>query len=53
MRIISAFSLSKVGRFAVLAVIAGIVLLLLSGAWNYAQEVRQARADRSNAVRCR
>ncbi|MGL5514776.1 MAG: SpoIIIAH-like family protein [Sporomusa sp.] len=50
MRIFSAFSLSKVGRFAVLAVVAGIVSLLLSGAWNYAREVRQARADRSNAM---
>ncbi|HWR45207.1 SpoIIIAH-like family protein [Sporomusa sp.] len=50
MRIFSVFSLNKVGKFAAFIVAAGILSLLISGTWNYAQDMRQTRADRSNAM---
>lgn len=50
MRIFSVLSINKIGKFAAFIVAAGILSLLISGAWNYAQDMRQARADRSNAM---
>lgn len=50
MKIISVFSLNKLGKFATFVVAAGILSLLISGALNYVQEMRQVRADRSNAM---
>ncbi len=50
MKVITVFSLNRIGLIAVFLVAAGILSLLLSGAWNYAQDWRQVRADRSNAM---
>lgn len=50
MKVISVFSVNKLGKTAVLIVMAGILSLLISGAWNYVQDMRQSRADRSNAM---
>ncbi|MDF2572737.1 MAG: SpoIIIAH-like protein, partial [Sporomusa sp.] len=50
MRIFSVFSLSKIGKFAIFIVIAGILSLLVSSAWDCVQDIRQSRADRSNAM---
>ncbi len=50
MRIFSVLSINKIGKLAAFIVAAGILSLLISGAWNYAQDMRQARADRSNAM---
>ncbi|QDR80807.1 SpoIIIAH-like family protein [Sporomusa termitida] len=50
MRIFSVLSINKIGKLAAFIVAAGILSLLISGAWNYAQDMRTARADRSNAM---
>lgn len=50
MRIISVFSLSRLGKLAIFLVLAGILSLIVNGAWNCAQDIRQTRADRSNAM---
>ncbi|WP_425061160.1 hypothetical protein SCACP_19390 [Sporomusa carbonis] len=50
MKVISVFSLNKIGKMAVFIVAAGILSLLVSGAWNFTQDMRQVRADRSNAM---
>ncbi len=50
MKIISVLSLNRLGKIATFVVAAGILSLLISGAWNYVQDMRQVRADRSNAM---
>ena len=50
MKIISVFSINKLGKFASLLVALGILLLIISGAWNYFQDIFQVRANRSNAM---
>lgn len=50
MKIISVFSINKLGKFASILVALGILLLIISGAWNYCRDVLQVRANRSNAM---
>lgn len=50
MKIISVFSINKLGRIAALLVALGITLLILSGVWNFWQDTLQTRANRSNAM---
>ncbi|CVK19640.1 MULTISPECIES: SpoIIIAH-like family protein [Sporomusa] len=50
MKIISVFSVNRLGKMAIFVVVIGIFSLLLSGAWNYIQDTYQVRADRSNAM---
>jgi len=50
MKIISVLSINKLGKFASLLVAIGILLLIISGAWNYLEDMLQVRANRSNAM---
>ncbi len=50
MKIISVFSLSKIGKIAAFVVTIGILSIVINSAWNYVQDMRQARANRSNAL---
>lgn len=50
MKIISVFSLSKIGRIAAFAVTIGVLSIVANSAWNYVQDMRQVRANRSNAL---
>jgi hypothetical protein len=50
MKIISVFSVNKLGRLAALFVALGVLLLVISGVWNCIQDILDARANRSNAM---
>ena len=50
MKIISVFSINKLGKLASLLVAVGLLLLIISGVWNYFQDMIQVRANRSNAM---
>ena len=50
MKLISVFSVNKIGRAAVFIVAIGIFALVANSAWNYVQEFRQSKVDRSNAM---
>ena len=50
MRIISVFSINRLGKIASLLVLLGVVLLVISSLYNYFQDTLQVRANRSNAM---
>lgn len=50
MKIISVFSINKLGKFASVLVILGVLLLVVSSLYNYFQDALQVRANRSNAM---
>lgn len=50
MKLISVYSINKLGKFATLLVALGILSLIISGVYNYYQDMLQAKANRSNAM---
>lgn len=50
MKVISVFSINKIGKIASLLVAVGILSLIICGIWNLFQDTLQVRANRSNAM---